>query len=650
VCETAASSADDQQGVIMTFARVSSLGSTGLLLLPLLACSARSANDSAPTEDAFAQKERADSNAVRSNATDDASPCAEPLDREKLKWKSHLAKPAVFVPTEQKNEQGLVTRHDYKITVKETKVQMLPEGCKPTQVLAYGGLMLKEGETQAKLDWSSPGPTFEMTRDLPARVQWVNEIGIPHMLPVDPTLHWANPKGLPTPNGPFDEFPPVMTEMQSPVPIVTHVHGLEVNSDSDGSPEAWFTATGVRGPKYNLAHPFSDYPNSQPGTTLWYHDHALGITRLNVYAGLAGMYIIRDPKNELENPASGASALPDRAHEMPLVIQDKSFKSDGSLAYTSYPSEKHPYWASFHSGDFYVVNGKVWPEMTVDRTRYRFRMLNAANSRTYNFSLPEKRKFTVIGSDGGFLAKASEVELLKLAPGERADVLIDFSDVGPGNAIILSSDGEDVVRFKVPEGAKESEGLPKLPETLNTIAELTSASTRTVTMLPAPDDGFLLDGRSFHDPVSEQPRVGTTEDWDIVNISGMGHPIHLHLVQFRVISRKTINSDYRAAWLEKNGSTLPLSKPAVNPAADAYLTGESTPIEAADTGWKDTVIAPADQVTRIRVRWAPQDATNVVPGKNSFTFDPTAGPGYVWHCHMLEHEDNDMMRPLKLVK
>jgi len=634
----------------MTFTRVSSLGSTGLLLLPLMACSARSASDSARTEEPAAQKERADSNAVRSKANEDESPCAEPFDPEKLKWKSPLTRPAVFVPSEKKNEQGVVTRHDYKITIKETLAQMLPEGCPATQVLAYGGLALADGETQPKVEWSSPGATFEMTRDLPARVEWVNEIGIPHPLPVDPTLHWANPNDLPAPTGPFDKFPPSIPEMQSPVPVVTHVHGLEVDSHSDGSPEAWFTATGVKGPKYNHAHPFSDYPNSQPGTTLWYHDHALGITRLNVYAGLAGMYIIRDPKNQIENPASGVSALPDKAHEMPLVIQDKTFNKDGSLYYTSSPSEKHPYWVSYHGGEFNVVNGKVWPEMTVERTRYRFRVLNASNSRSYDFSLPDNHRFTVIGSDGGFLARATVAERLKLAPGERADVLLDFSTLKPGESIILSGDGQDVVKFKVAVGAKDPEALPALPETLNTLVELSSAATRTVTMLPAPDDGFLLDGQSFHSKVSEKPVVGTTEDWDIVNISGMPHPIHLHLVQFRVISRKTLSSKYAEAWTEQNGSTLPLNKPTVNPDAEAYLTGDSTPIEGADTGWKDTVVAPPDQVTRIRVRWAPQDATNVVPGNNPFLFDPTLGPGYVWHCHMLEHEDNDMMRPLTLMK
>jgi spore coat protein A len=321
----------------MTFTRVSILGSTALLLLPILACSARIVSDSAPTDDSAAKKERADSSPVTSKAKE--NPCTNPLDPEKLKWKSPLKRPAVYVATEKKNEQGVVIRHDYQITAANKEVQMLPEGCPTTPVLAYGGLALADGETLPKLEWTSPGATFEMTRDMPARVQWINEIRAPHMLPIDPTLHWANPKDLPAPKGPFDNFPPSIDEVQSPVPIVTHVHGLEVDSNSDGSPEAWFIATGKQGPKYNRAHPFSDYPNSQPGTTLWYHDHALGITRLNVYAGLAGMYIIRDPKNEIEKDVS---ALPDRAHEMPLVIQDKTFNSDGTLSYTSSPSEQHP--------------------------------------------------------------------------------------------------------------------------------------------------------------------------------------------------------------------------------------------------------------------------------------------------------------------
>jgi FtsP/CotA-like multicopper oxidase with cupredoxin domain len=647
----------------MAFTRIPISISTGFVLLQLVACST---SEPPPASTSRGENERID--ADLGQQTDPvASPCAEPFDREKLKWLNTLEKPRVFEPTPGEDEAGN-PRDEYTVHVRDTRVQMLPEGCPMTRVFAYGGTTHEDDGTDLADTWTSPGPTFEMKRGVPARVTWINEITTAHLFPVDPTLHWANPNHVTAPAGPFAENFPLDPRVQSPVPIVTHVHGLEVGSASDGAPQAWFVASGPPGPQFE--QPYSDYPNSQPATTLWYHDHALGITRLNVYAGLAGMYVIRDAADEFEKPMGDAPGLPDRAHEMPLVIQDKTFNSDGSLAYPSQASDAHPYWSGYFGGDTFVVNGKVWPVMQVERTRYRFRMLNGGNMGTLKLSLPVSQEplknhvLTVIGSDGGYLAAPAEAEVVRLAPGERADVVIDFSDLAPGKSLTLTSEGADVVRFSVPETAGAVPVARALPEQLDSkMVELTPDSPkRTVTLHPALDGGYLLNGQRYHDDVTELPVVGSTEDWDIVNISGDDHPIHLHLVQFKLVQRRQLDDVelYRAAWNNVNdGGVVPLAKAAVNPDADPFLRDEAkmdadaketARTWATENGWKDTIVAPNGFVTRIRVRWAPQEApASTAPGRNPFAaFDPIEGPGYVWHCHMLEHEDNDMMRPLHL--
>jgi FtsP/CotA-like multicopper oxidase with cupredoxin domain len=433
------------------------------------------------------------------------------------------------------------------------------------------------------------------------------------------------------------------------------LHGLEVASSSDGHPEDWFTADGQKG--RNGARTIFDYPNSQPPTTLWYHDHTLGLTRLNVYAGLAGMYLIRDPNDKIEHPA-GAQVLPDAAHEMPLVIQDKSFNDDGSLRYSAT-------FAPAFFGDANVVNGKVWPQLEVERTKYRFRILNASNHRFYRFGLSNGQKLTVIGSDGGYLRAATDETALTMGPGERADVLIDFSNVTSAAPVVLTNSVgrtgtgtpeaqmAEVVRFVVPAGAPQQPALAELPPQLNTIPALTAdpgIPRRTVT-LNASGLQNLLDGQSFHSPVSELPRVGSTEEWDIVNLTGNLHSIHLHLIQFQIVGRQGISAAYNTEWNRLNGA-MPLQQPTQRLAVEPFLSAPNfEPPLRPEAGWKDTVQVPANGVTRIRVRWAPQENTeSPQPGVNPFPFDPTnpADPGYIWHCHLLEHEDHDMMRPIRV--
>jgi len=642
----------------MTFTRASISSSTGLILLQLIACS--TAKESSQSRSAGTRDERIDQTSVDVDAgakpaQGDPKPTAkcpyDPLQPDQVKWKNTLVRPRMFAPDTPGS-------HDYTVRVQDKMVQMLPDCYPQTQVFAYGGSTIDLGETQPKQEWSSPGPTFEMTRGKTAHVTWLNEIGIEHIFPVDPTLHWANPNHeQDPPSGPFPALPPFNSKYQGPVPIVTHVHGLEVASDFDGAPEAWFTpGAAIVGKKF-LKGP-SEYPNAQPATTLWYHDHALGITRLNVYAGLAGMYIIRD-----DNDAN-ASKLPNREHEMPLVIQDRDFNADGSLNYASGGSDHHPYWQSASAGSTMVVNGKVWPKMIVERARYRFRVLNGANYSSFNLSLtkPESLKeplsFTVIGSDGGYLDTPGDTQTLKLAPGERADVVIDFSQLLPGETTILNTDGTDVVKFEVPLSAAvaevqscalsgshgESKAPLCFPDGLNTNKlETEPDSTRTVTLVEGPDHELLLNGQMFTDEASEKPKLGTTEEWDIVNTMYGDHPIHLHLVQFKLVERRPISDDFFSKWTADNGGELPLHHAPTSPKVDDYFSGGPLPVEVAETGWKDTIVAPGKSVTRIRVRWTPQDG-------GEFPFHADEGVGYVWHCHMLEHEDNEMMRPLSPVK
>ncbi|MCJ7614419.1 copper oxidase, partial [Candidatus Bathyarchaeota archaeon] len=232
-----------------------------------------------------------------------------------------------------------VIRQDYSIDMAEQMQQVLPpmdfgQGTetKLTKVWGYGG-HAKDAVTGDDLSYvlNSPGPSFEVTKGLPIRVTWNNLITTSQQFAVDPTLHWANPNNIPM-EVTYTPFPPGYTGAQSPAPLVPHLHGGEVPPVSDGGPDAWWTNSGIQGPGYNSAIPTSaasavyDYPNINDPTTLWYHDHALGVTRLNVMSGLAGFYIVRNPDLD-----PTGDALPTGKYDMPLVFQDRSFFTDGSF-------------------------------------------------------------------------------------------------------------------------------------------------------------------------------------------------------------------------------------------------------------------------------------------------------------------------------
>lgn len=630
----------------------------------------------------------------------------EPLDPALIpKFETQLTKPPAFSPFVCKIGFSRCFRkpgrkwHFYFVEMRQFTQQMLPKGFPKTKVWGYAGLIKDPKTGRRTYAMSSPGPTFEAVRDIPATVKWINKIKGPHLFPVDPTLHWANPNRMKHPHKPWPPFPPGFRKAQKPVPLVTHLHGGEVPPAFDGHPDAWFTRKSFwfpwcrkKGPAYKTS--LYTYPNTQNPTTLWYHDHALGITRLNVYAGLAGFYLLRNPKKEHKsghNPFDfqqdgeryvyqdpfqcsehkGPYPLPSGPYEIPLVIQDKSFYTDGSLAFptTGNNPNIHPYWQPEFFGNTITVNGKVWPNLDVERRQYRFRILNGSNARFYNLRLSNGMPFIQIGTDGGFLPKPVELTSLLLAPAERADILIDFSCIEPGTKIVLLNDANapypdgnppdpdttgQIMQFTVPALSPMPVKPPRLPKRLNVLPPLQPDSPKRVLTLVeemGPDGPVrvLLNGQPWSAPVTEKAKVGSTEEWWLVNLTADTHPIHLHLVQFQLYNRQNFNvEEYTKKWEEVNGMP-PADPPTVVP-VEPYLVGPPIPPDPNEMGWKDTIRANPGQVTRIRVRFAPQSVPPCFakPGMNLFPFDPTAKPGYVWHCHILDHEDNEMMRPYQV--
>ncbi|WP_232324822.1 multicopper oxidase family protein [Halobacillus mangrovi] len=481
----------------------------------------------------------------------------------------------------------------YEVTMRET-YEKLHRDLPPTKIWGYNG--------------HYPGPTFHVQKNQPIHVLWKNQLPSKHFLPIDPTVHGAG-KNVPE------------------VRTVVHLHGGVTPSASDGYPEAWFTRDFKQvGPHFT--NRIYTYPNQQNGTTLWYHDHALGITRLNIYAGLAGMYIIHDPEEIRLN-------LPQYPYDIPLLIQDRSFYPDGSLLYPTQPdkpTEVHPSIVGEFFGDTILVNGKVWPYYNIEPRRYRFRILNASNSRFYRLSLSNGLPFVQIGTDQGLLEVPIKVPSLLLAPAERADVIVDFSRCY-GESIVLKNDAKSdfpdgelpepdttgsVMKFHVvsPLTCRDESSIPAK---LNAVPKLSNFQhVRTLKLSMKPDsygrEIHLLDDRLWSDPLSETPEWGSTEIWNLVNVSHVTHPIHLHLVRFQIIDRQPFDADF----YENEGRIV--------------LTGKRVLPELNERGWKDTVRANPNEITRIIVHFGPYTGL------------------YVWHCHIFEHEDYEMMRPFLIVK
>ena len=608
----------------------------------------------------------------------------------------------------------------YEISMKQFAQQILPATLPATTVWGYGAV--KTASPNGLLLHNAPSLTIEAQASRPVRVKWINDLKdadrnyLPHLLPVDPTLHWANPPGGNRDRDTRPTYASTPGRYTGPVPIVTHVHGaVGVADDSDGYAEAWYLpaaknippgyarngtwfrffaakAAGAYGAGWGPGFAVFQYPNENRASTIWYHDHALGMTRLNVYAGPAGFYLIRGgPAGDdaaVDSRSGTPAVLPGPApqeddefppnktyYEIPIAIQDRSFNLDGSLFYPDtrefFDGIVHPYipngefspiWNPEFFGNMIMVNGSTWPFLEVEQRRYRFRFLNGCQSRflILEFNGIAGVEAWQIGNEGGFLTApvnltASNGNRLLMGLAERADMIVDFTNV-PAGEYVLGNVGPDEpfgggvpgVDFSVADPASTGRVLqirvvpatgvddstppqflqlpaitPLPPEALTRplalIEKAAEGSNEEEEEVEGPVEALLgtLDGGNepveahWMDPVTENPNVGDTEVWEFYNTTGDAHPMHIHEIAFTVVDREGL-------VLDGEEVRTPVE-----------TDGVIVPPEPWESGFKDTVIAYPRQVTRVRARFG-------TPGQ------------FVWHCHIVEHEDNEMMRPYRI--
>ena len=441
----------------------------------------------------------------------------------------------------------------YRLAMRQVG-QKLHRDLPATQLWCYGG--------------SSPGPTLETRGGEGLFIEWANELPARHFLPIDRTLHGAE-AGTPEVRG------------------VAHVHGAKAPPESDGYPEDWY----VPGKSRTFF-----YPNRQDAAMLWYHDHTMGINRLNTYAGMFGLFVVRDE-------AEHALDLPQGSYEIPLVIYDRLLRQDGSLDYPVSGDAARP-WVPEVFGNVMLVNGKAFPFLDVEPRRYRFRVLNAANGRFLHLSLSNGQTFHQIGTDQGLLPAPVPLDRTLLAPAERADLIVDFSG-RTGEQIVLRSDSFAIMQFRV--GQASSPDSSRLPAALRPVpktAESQAVRTRPLALIEnktmkGESMAMLLNNTPWHMPVTENPVLDSTEIWSFVNTTDDSHPIHLHLVRFQILDRRR----FEPFLYQTTG--------------EIRYTGPITPPAPEEAGWKDTVRADPKMITRIIVR-----------------FEGYTGR-YVWHCHLI---------------
>ncbi len=635
------------------------------------------------------------------------------------KYQTAMLIPPVMPRARTITQRGGKQIDAYEISVEQVAQQILPAGFPATTVWGYGATAAESN--RGLLIHNAPSLTIEARHNRPVRVRWTNNLVDgngnyrPHLLPVDPTLHWANPPGGDAQRDSRPTFASTPGPYTGPVPLVTHAHGaVGVGDESDGYAEAWYLpaadnipddyategtwydffagkASAKFGVNWGPGFATFQYPNHGRASTDWYHDHTLGMTRLNVYAGPAGFYIIRGgPAGDdavLDRRTGGTASLPGPApreddrfppnklyREIPIAIQDRAFKEDGSLFYPDTraffdgitgpylpDTDVSPIWNPEFFGNLIMVNGNTWPFLTVEQRRYRFRVLNGCQSRflILDFSGIPDVEVWAIGNEGGFLSApvnltADNRNRLLMGLAERADLIVDFTNVPRGNHV-LGNVGPD----EPFGGGEPGEGFePAHPATTGQIMEFRVVPSLTVdtstpprflrlpAITPLPPETVtrplaLLEEMStsfedapieallgtvagdpnvapgvwtkqlWMDPVTENPAAGTTEVWEIYNTTADAHPMHIHEVAFEVVSRQEIVLDEDTMEVQVRPGSAP------------------TPSEPWETGVKDTVIAYPGQVTRVRAQFN-------TPGQ------------YVWHCHIVEHEDNEMMRPYRV--
>jgi spore coat protein A, manganese oxidase len=426
-----------------------------------------------------------------------------------------------------------------------------------------------------------------------------------------------------------------LTPLGTQVRLMTHLHGGFVAADSDGNPA--ITPNGFGSGNTQTVF-YSNQKPQMPASLLWFHDHGLGATRLNVFAGLAAAYILRDENDTGAEP--NPCGIPGGAYEVPLVIQDRQFNPDGTFRYPVSQIEGVT-WIGEYFGDTMLVNGKVWPFLNVEPRLYRFRILNGCNARILDLDLGRAQMWQ-IGAEGGMWDRPVPVSELVLAPAERADVLVDFTRLAGETLLIMNRKPPRPISTPAPPlpqvmqirvGRKVTQqGPTSVPSSLpGRAANLPDPSTtRYITLNEVGAETaswFLnLNASHFEEPTTETPRVGTVEDWVFVNLTEDTHPMHIHLVTFQVVGRTPFDAEaYAAAYGGPNGVAG-----GFNPGR--FATGPMLPPGPSERGFKDTVKVNPGFFTTVRAK-----------------FDLPAGviapQTYVEHCHIVEHEDNDMMRP-----
>jgi spore coat protein A len=427
-----------------------------------------------------------------------------------------------------------------------------------------------------------------------------------------------------------------LTPLGNQVRLMTHLHGGFVAADSDGNPAV--TPDGF-GPGETQTVFYTNQQPQMPASLLWFHDHGLGATRLNVFAGLAAAYIVRDANDTGTEP--NPIGIPGGAYEIPLVVQDRQFNADGTFLYPT-SDISGVTWIGEYFGDVMLVNGKVWPFLNVEPRMYRFRILNGCNARILSLDIGGPALWQ-IGAEGGMFDVPVPVKKIVLAPAERADILVDFSKFAGGTLVIKNLKPQHPVSNPAPPLGQVMQirvgttvthpGPTAIPSSLpGRQADLSDpVTTRYITLNeidPEEVEWFLnLNAMHFRDvPVTETPKVGTVEDWVYINMTGDTHPMHMHLVTFQVIGRTPFDVEaYEAAYGGPNG--VPGG---IDPTP--FATGPMIPVAPEERGYKDTVKANPGYFTTIRAKF--ELPTGV-----------TAPQTYVYHCHIVEHEDNDMMRP-----
>ena len=589
----------------------------------------------------------------------------------------------------------------YRVAVKESKHMtglVNPKNGRPliTRIFGYGY------DDNRGVSW--PGRTFQIKStsaggDAKTHVRWSNGLnGKKHLLPVDTSLHWCySLEG-------YEDY----TIKKNGIPIVTHLHGGHTDFQFDGNPEFFYSPDGkVRGPQWNYVDGgFTTdfyYDNDVPAGNLWYHDHALGITRLNVYAGMAGFYFVRDEFDT--GAADNPLGLPAFPYELAYAIQDRMFMENGELFYPAFPGD--PFYDDFITGegaelppdvfrgggptalaeffgDHIVVNGKIWPKAAVEPRHYRMHLLNGTDSRflvvrfrpvpggaTSLEGAGAPMPFLVIGSDQGLASAATQTDTLVIEPGGRYDIVFDFAQVPSGTRVILENIGGDAPFGGDFGGDLDPDDffadrqtdrimafdvdipLSSVPDNFDPLAidiyggnNEAVTNTRRVALFEGSDEygrlqpllgvaepsidaqGDLVSGAiAWHSPATENPALGGTEIWEIYNATGDAHPVHLHLVKFEVLDRFEFTADLVEQPVQQHNGAV----------------GEGFRLENIIVG--APVLPMAEYVEN-----APKDLVTALPGQMvriKTTFDK---PGrYVWHCHILSHEDHEMMRVLQVV-